>query len=310
MLEYLKQFEIVFTILLGWLLGLLTGIAERIRGSYRRRDLIHAVVDEMLDLRHTMAIVAFRIRARYAEVSDAFLDKILPIVEAYHGPDRTEDFIEGLRKTRSLPETERAAAHQILRKPNVGLALRQYAIPLFATQIADLSICGLDFQRSCSEFDTTSISITSSCLTRYRYLRRPSTIPLLWIWQLLLLTRNRDTATPAHAPKSLCRRLVTSRNDTGPLSDAAECGVQFGDWLPRGRLRAGLRDDPKQGRFNSTWTGCTRHAAMPVAMAKARQIATHPFALIPESQMLAGRCPRQCSGLDCSDRLARTGSSC
>jgi hypothetical protein len=95
-----------------------------------------------------MATVAFRIRARYSDVSDAFLDGILPIVEAYHGPDRNEDFIEGLRKSRSLPEKERAAAHRGLRRPNIGIALRQYAIPLFATQIADLAICGLEFQRS------------------------------------------------------------------------------------------------------------------------------------------------------------------
>jgi hypothetical protein len=38
--------------------------------------------------------------------------------------------------------------HQGPRKPNVGITLRQYAIPLFATQIADLAICSLDFQRS------------------------------------------------------------------------------------------------------------------------------------------------------------------
>jgi len=147
--EYLKHVEPILLILLGWLLGLLApGIAERIRRPYRRRDLIHAVVDEMLGLQHTMATVAHRIRARYADVSDAFLDKALPIVEGYHGPDRNENFILGLRESRGLPEARRAAAHQALRKPNVGLTLRQYAIPLFATQIADLAICSLDFQRS------------------------------------------------------------------------------------------------------------------------------------------------------------------
>ena len=55
--EYLKQIETILTILLGWLLGLLTpGIAERIRRPYRRRDLMWAVVDEMLGIQHTMAV--------------------------------------------------------------------------------------------------------------------------------------------------------------------------------------------------------------------------------------------------------------
>ncbi len=35
-----------------------------------------------------------------------------------------------------------------MRKPNVGLRLPQHSVPLFVTQIADLTICELDFQRS------------------------------------------------------------------------------------------------------------------------------------------------------------------
>jgi hypothetical protein len=134
---------------LGWLLGLLTpGIAERIRRPYRRRDLIRAVVDEMLALQHTMAIVAYKIRGRRSDVTDAFLDKILLIVESYHGPDRSEDLIAGLKITRSLPEGQRAAAHQARYKSNVAIGLQQYSIPLFATQVADLAICSIGFQRS------------------------------------------------------------------------------------------------------------------------------------------------------------------
>ncbi len=48
-MEYLKQFETIFAIFLGWLLSLLTMvISESIRRPYRRRDLIRAVMDEML----------------------------------------------------------------------------------------------------------------------------------------------------------------------------------------------------------------------------------------------------------------------
>jgi hypothetical protein len=141
--------EAFLTILLGWLFGLLTpGIAERIRRPYRRRDLVRSVVDELLGLQYTMAMVALRIRARRAEVSDAFLEEILPIIEGYQGPDRDPGLIEGIRRSRESPEADRVAMHQAIRKPNVGLYLPQYEIPLFVTQIADLTICGLAFQRS------------------------------------------------------------------------------------------------------------------------------------------------------------------
>jgi hypothetical protein len=147
--EFFKQFDTVLIILLGWLLGLLTpGIAERIRRPYRRRDLMRAVVDELLGLQHTMAAVAYRIRARRAEVTDGFLDEVLPILESYNGPDRNQKFIEGIKNIRKGSEEQRATVDKALRKPNIGMALRQYSVPLFATQVADLVICGLDFQRA------------------------------------------------------------------------------------------------------------------------------------------------------------------
>lgn len=149
MVEYLKQFDTVLTILLGWLLGLLTpGIAERIRRPYRRRDLMVAVIDELIGLQYTMATFAYSIRTRYSDVSDAFLDQMLPIVEGHSGPDRSEDFIRALKGLRSLPQVQRAAMHQNMRVPDMGITLQQYDIPLFATQIADLAICKVDFQRA------------------------------------------------------------------------------------------------------------------------------------------------------------------
>ena len=145
----MKEFSTVLTILLGWLLGLLTpGIAERIRRPYRRRDLMQAVVDEMLGLQHTMAVVAWEVRLRSANVPNAFLDKVLPIIEGYHGPDRNGDIIDQLKNWRSLPEDQRAAFERTMRQPNVGMSLVQYAIPLFAAQIADLAICSVAFRKS------------------------------------------------------------------------------------------------------------------------------------------------------------------
>ncbi len=149
MAEYLEGLSPVLMVLLGWLLGLLTPvIAERIRRPYRRRDLMQGVVDEMLGLQHTLVAVAYKIRTRNAELSDDFLDKILPILDAHTGPDRSQEIIEFVKEIRRCPEGQRVATHQLMRKPDRVVGLRQYAAPLFATQMSDVAICSLDFQRA------------------------------------------------------------------------------------------------------------------------------------------------------------------
>jgi hypothetical protein len=47
---------------------------------------------------------------KQTEVSDAFLDFIIPVIDSRRGPDRSEDFIRELKESRGLPEEERAAA--------------------------------------------------------------------------------------------------------------------------------------------------------------------------------------------------------
>jgi hypothetical protein len=149
MLEFLNGIGPVLLLILGWLMGLLSpGIAERIRRGYRRRDLMRAVLDELLGLQHVLAIVAYRIRARNMAVTNEFLDAIIPTVENYKGPDRVERMIEAIKTSRTLPEGQRAAIEHAAQKPNVGLALRQYSLPLITTQLSDLIICSLAFQRA------------------------------------------------------------------------------------------------------------------------------------------------------------------
>jgi hypothetical protein len=46
------------------------GLAERIRRPYRRRDLTQAIVDEMLGLQYTMAVVVYNIRERLVAYPD------------------------------------------------------------------------------------------------------------------------------------------------------------------------------------------------------------------------------------------------
>jgi hypothetical protein len=147
--EYLIDLAPILMLLLGWFLGLLAPpITERIRRRYREKDLIQAVADELLGLEYTMAFVALKIRLRNAEVTDEFLDSLLPIVEDYKGPDRDEKVLDALTEMRKLPEHQRAAVHRQQRQPQAGLGLQQYGLPLLATQVADLAICPIGFQRA------------------------------------------------------------------------------------------------------------------------------------------------------------------
>jgi hypothetical protein len=125
-----------------------SGLAGPNQCGYRRRDLIRGVLDELLSLQHLMAIVAYRIRSRNMLVTNAFLDAIIPILENYKGRDRVEQMIEAIKDSRKLPDDQRTAIHQAMKKPNVSLALRQYSLPLITTQTSDLTICSLDFQRA------------------------------------------------------------------------------------------------------------------------------------------------------------------
>jgi hypothetical protein len=107
-----------------------------------------AVVEEMLALQYTMVWVAYRIRARYGEASNSFLDEMIPIVETYGGPDRDETGITMMKSLRARAESERVAAERAMKKPDAGIRLIQYQMPLLATQIAELRICEVEFQRA------------------------------------------------------------------------------------------------------------------------------------------------------------------
>lgn len=122
MFDYLKDFEPVFMLLLGWSMGLISPtIIEEIRRRYRRRDLIQAVVDELVGLQYTMAFVALKHRSRNAEVTDDFLDALLPVIESYAGPDRDEAGIAALRRLRERPEDQRRMMYEAMREQNKGL---------------------------------------------------------------------------------------------------------------------------------------------------------------------------------------------
>jgi hypothetical protein len=137
-MDFLKSLDAAFLVLLGWALGLFSPkIHEYIRRTYRQRELMNAVVDEFLGLQYTLAFVAYQVRSRQAAMTDKFLDFIMPVFEHYQGPD-----------PRKMPEAQRAALYKSKMSPKIGMNLVKYSPPLLATQISDLTMCPLDFQRS------------------------------------------------------------------------------------------------------------------------------------------------------------------
>jgi hypothetical protein len=152
MLEYLKVLEPVLLVALGWAFGLLTpAITERIRRGYRAKDLTDSIVDELANLQYTMAALAWTVRAYYGDTSDAFIDRILPFIEAYRGPNRTDGMAETMARLRAVPQQVREAAHLQYRAkqgPTAGINIPHYSLPLFVAQISDLAICSFAFQRA------------------------------------------------------------------------------------------------------------------------------------------------------------------
>lgn len=140
--------ENLLPLLIGWLLGTLSpGIAERIRRKHTQRDLIRSVLAELADLQYIMALAAYSLRTRQAQTTDAFLDWLIPIVQAYDGPNTDPEFAAGIAKLRKLPEAQRREA--ALKKWNDSATpdLPQYGLPFLANQLSQFSICPLDFQR-------------------------------------------------------------------------------------------------------------------------------------------------------------------
>ena len=143
------MYDTIFAIVLGWLLGLLSPtIAERIRRPYRRRELTRAVVNKMLALQHTMVVLECRIRIRRRDLSVKFLDSAFPVLDGFQGPGKNSDYIAGIKKVREMSDAQRVEFCRTVSDPSIGLGLPQYSLPLFSTQIANLAVCGIDFQRS------------------------------------------------------------------------------------------------------------------------------------------------------------------
>ncbi len=136
-------------VVLGWLFGLLSpGIAERIRRKHRRAEVMTAARSELRELQYMIGAVANRIRGHLGDVSNSFLDWLIPIVRDYHGPEADPallGILEGSR--RDLTDDQRRQIHLGMSRRGSALGLKDYSLPLISSMGAEISICPLEFQR-------------------------------------------------------------------------------------------------------------------------------------------------------------------
>lgn len=106
--DILGQFEGLFALLLGWLLGTLSpAISEKIRRRYRAAELKRAIIADLKELRYTMASVSHVLHDHLGLMPDKWLDWVLPILQNYSGPEANPRTVEAVAAIRKCPPSDR-----------------------------------------------------------------------------------------------------------------------------------------------------------------------------------------------------------
>ncbi len=134
----------VLGILLGWLFGLLSpGIAARISRTYRRRELTDALLAEVDEMRPTLALSLFSVRAYLHSVDPTLASRISATMATYRGAKGQSGQLQFLRDPAVLlqafatqPSTEGRA-----------LALEPCSLPLLSASLTEITMCDADLQR-------------------------------------------------------------------------------------------------------------------------------------------------------------------
>ena len=91
--------ETVGAIVFGWLLGLLApAISEGIRRRYREKEIRGAVISELREPRHRMAVAAYLFESRFGQFDREFLRWLIQILESYKGPAEMPNLLDIVRK--------------------------------------------------------------------------------------------------------------------------------------------------------------------------------------------------------------------
>lgn len=139
--------EQLFTLLLGWLLGLLSpGIAERIRRSYRIKDVTNALIAELNEVKYNLALTAYLLCGRLAMLDNEALDWMVGVISTYTGPVADPRMAEAIKAIRAIAEPDRLRLYSVRVDSGCGLSLKTIPLPLLDAHLAEISLFPVPFQ--------------------------------------------------------------------------------------------------------------------------------------------------------------------
>ena len=139
----------LFSAAVGAIFGAVIGfIGAIILDEYRRwrtKKLLHrALKVQLIELRHTVACVAFSIRSARGRLDKPFLNNVIPIIKGYEGPDRIEALCSELEKLGDLKDEDIERLNNDRRAAPRDKALKEVSIPLSRSQPESITLLPSD----------------------------------------------------------------------------------------------------------------------------------------------------------------------
>jgi len=142
----------ILSLVVAWLFGLLSpGIVRSIERRYQAKEIRSGILAELGRLRHTIALVAFRLRARAGTLDSEFLTWFGSVFENDDKSDDDGEWREAYRRLLQLPPAQ--LNNSPLGKSLAGQAPRPvpYTLPYLDSQLGNLSLFPIDLQRRLME---------------------------------------------------------------------------------------------------------------------------------------------------------------
>jgi hypothetical protein len=138
--EAIGRLNDILLLFLGWLLGTLSpGIGRAILSGYRRRELLHGLSQECIELRFTLAVALFGSRSELREMDVRTLQLIKPILVNYEGADDRE-LVEIFRQLTSDSDDQVATSMNERPRQFSGQWPMPYDLPLLDAHLGELTL--------------------------------------------------------------------------------------------------------------------------------------------------------------------------
>jgi len=138
----------IFYLVLGGILTIAgTVFINLLQRRIRKRDFIKGVKTELRELKHTMAMIVFKMRHRLGQLEDDLYTFILPIIEEYQGPEKDQKEIEASRKLSTLSYEQRLSLRDAGEIPGKTPRPIMYQLTFIENNLSAVSFLSMDVQR-------------------------------------------------------------------------------------------------------------------------------------------------------------------